>query len=195
LVREGQWTGWAPTQFLGSDLFGKTLGVIGMGRIGQAVARRAAGFGMPVLYHSRRTLDPETERALHASSVPLSRLLSMSDFVTIHVPLTTETRHLIGETELARMKPTAFLINTARGAIVDEAALTKALGQSRLGGAGLDVYENEPLIHSGLQGLPNVVLLPHIGSATHETRVKMGMMVVENISAVLAGGEPPNRVR
>jgi glyoxylate reductase len=195
LVREGRWTGWAPTQLLGWDLWGKTLGVIGMGRIGRAVARRAAGFGMPVLYHNRRALDRDTEKALQASPVPLPQLLSMSDFVTIHLPLTNETRHLIGKAELARMKETAFLINTARGAIVDEAALTEALAQSRLKGAALDVYEHEPRIHPGLKDLPNVVLLPHMGSATHETRVKMGMMMVENISAVLAGKEPPNRVR
>lgn len=195
LLRAGQWAGWAPTQLLGGEVHGKTLGVIGMGRIGRAVACRARGFGMPVLYHSHRDLDPETEGALNAKHVPLPRLLEASDFVTIHVPLIEETRHLIGEAELSRMKPTSYLINTARGPIVDETALAEALAHGRLAGAGLDVYEEEPRVHSGLLGLSNVVLLPHIGSATYETRVKMGMMVVDNISAVLAGREPPNRVR
>jgi glyoxylate reductase len=150
---------------------------------------------MPVLYHSRRGLEPKTEAALNAKHVPLPRLLEASDFVTIHVPLIEETRHLIGKAELSRMKPTAYLINTARGPIVDETALAEALAHGRLAGAGLDVYEDEPTVHPGLLELSNVVLIPHIGSATYETRVKMGMMVVENISAVLAGREPPNRVR
>jgi glyoxylate reductase len=194
LVREGRWDGWTPTQLLGADVHGKTLGVIGLGRIGQAVARRAAGFGMSVLYQSRHPLSPAEEETLNVSYVSLPQLLQASDIVTIHTPLTEKTRHLIGKSELALMQRTAYLINTSRGPVVDEAALAEALAQGRLAGAGLDVYEDEPRIHPGLLGLSNVVLLPHIGSATHETRVKMGMLVVENIAAVFAGKDPPNRV-
>lgn len=194
LVREGRWEGWAPTQLLGAEVHGKTLGIIGLGRIGQAVARRASGFAMPVLYHSRHPLSPEEEEALNVSRVSLPQLLRASDIVSLHVPLTEKTRHLIGRTELGLMPRTAYLINTTRGPVVDEAALAEALAQGRLAGAGLDVYEEEPRVHEGLLGLSNVVLLPHLGSATYETRVKMGMMVVENITAVLAGKEPPNRV-
>ena len=194
LVREGRWKGWAPTQLLGADVHGKTLGVVGMGRIGQAVARRAGGFGMPVLYHSRHPLSSEAEAALNVSRVPLPQLLQAADIVSIHAPLTEKTRHLIGKAELARMQRTAYLINTSRGPVVDEAALAAALAEGRLAGAGLDVYEDEPHVHPRLLGLFNVVLLPHLGSATYETRVKMGMMVVENITAVLAGKEAPNRV-
>lgn len=195
MVRAGLWSGWAPTQLLGAEVHGKTLGVIGLGRIGQAVACRAVGFGMPVLYHSRHSLGVQAEKALNASRAPIQEVLAASDFVTLHTPFTEETRHLIGRAELAWMKPTAFLINTARGPIVEESALVEALAQGRLAGAGLDVYEDEPRIHPGLLGLSNVVLLPHIGSATYETRVKMGMVVVENISAVLAGKKPPNCIR
>ncbi len=194
LVREGRWAGWAPTQLLGSDVHGKTLGVVGMGRIGRAVARRAAGFAMSVIYHSRHPLSSEEEEALNVSRVPLPQLLQTADIVSIHTPLTEGTRHFIGKAELARMRRTAYLINTARGPVVDEAALAEAMAQGRLAGAGLDVYEDEPRVHPRLLGLSNVVLLPHIGSATYETRVKMGMMVVENITAALAGKEPPNRV-
>ena len=194
MIRQGDWAGWAPTQLLGADVHGKTLGVVGMGRIGRAVARRAAGFGMSVRYHSRHPLNPEVEKSLHVSRVPLPQLLQTADIVSIHVPFSDETRHLIGKTELAMMQRTAYLINTARGPVVDEVALADVLAQGRLAGAGLDVYEDEPRVHPALLGLPNVVLLPHIGSATYETRVKMGMMVVENITAVFAGKEPPNRV-
>jgi glyoxylate reductase len=194
LVREGRWTGWGPTQFLGCDVHGKTLGIIGMGRIGQAVARRASGFGMPVIYSSRRDAVPPKEKSLHGHHVPLPTLLATADIVSLHVPLTEHTRHLIGKEELARMRQTAYLINTARGALVDEAALAEALTAGHPAGAGLDVYEHEPHIHPDLRRLPNVVLLPHLGSATFETRVRMGMMVMENISAVLSGKEPPSRV-
>ena len=194
LVREGRWEGWAPTQLLGADVFGKTLGIIGMGRIGRAVARRAAGFGMTILYHAHHPLCPEENDALQATFLPLHQLLQAADIVTIHTPLTDSTRGLIGKAELAMMRRSAYLINTARGAVVDEAALAEALEQGRLAGAGLDVYQQEPHVPPRLLALPNTVLLPHIGSATTETRVKMGMMVANNITAVLEGREAPNRV-
>jgi len=195
VLREGRWEGWSPTQFLGSEVHGRVLGIIGMGRIGRAVARRARGFGMQVVYSSPRPLAPEDEAALNAARLPLRALLECADFVSLHVPLTEHTRHLLGKDEFALMRRTSILINTSRGSVVDETALVDALRQGQLAGAGLDVYEHEPQIHSGLLGLSNVVLLPHLGSATFDTRVKMGMMVVENISAVLSGKEPPNRIR
>ena len=194
LVREGRWEGWAPTQLLGADVCGKTLGVIGMGRIGRAVARRAAGFGMAVLYHTRHPLSHEEEVVLHAKSLPLPQVLQAADIVTIHTPLIDSTRGLIGKAELAMMRRSAYLINTARGPVVDEAALAEALEQGRLAGAGLDVYQHEPHVHPRLRALPNTVLLPHIGSATTETRVKMGLIVADNITAVLEGREAPHRV-
>jgi glyoxylate reductase len=164
-----------------------------MGRIGQAVARRAYGFGMPVIY-SRRNISPEVETYPNSRPVSLQSLLATADFVSLHVPLTVDTRHLIGKEQLATMRRSAYLINTARGAVVDEAALAEALTAGLLAGAGLDVYEHEPHVHPDLLRLPNVVLSPHLGSATFETRVRMGMMVMENIRAALSGGEPPNRV-
>lgn len=194
LVREGQWEGWAPTQLLGVDVFGKTLGIIGMGRIGRAVARRATGFRMNVLYHSPRPLAPDMERALGARNVPLLQVFQDADIVTVHAPLNDSTRGLVGKDEISRIRRTGYLINTARGAIVDEPALIEALERGKLAGAGLDVYPDEPRINPRLVALPNVVLLPHIGSATHEARVKMGMVVLENIAAVLDGREAPNRV-
>ena len=194
LVRERRWEGWAPTQLLGADVFGKTLGIIGMGRIGRAVARRAAGFRMNVLYHNPHPLAPDVDRALWVRSVSLTQLLQDVDIITIHGPLNDSTRGMIGKAELALIRRTAYLINTARGAIVDEPALIEALEQGRLAGAGLDVYPEEPRVDPRLLALPNVVLLPHIGSATHEARIKMGLMVLENITAVLAGREAPNRV-
>jgi glyoxylate reductase len=194
VVREGRWDGWNPTQFLGSEVHGRTLGIIGMGRIGRAVARRALGFAMPILYSSRTALNAQDESLLNATQLPLPLLLETADFVSVHVPLTEDTRHLLGRAELARMRPGAFLINTSRGAVVDEAALMDALEMGRLAGAGLDVYEHEPRIPLKLLTLSNVVLSPHLGSATLETRVKMGMMAVANITAVLAGKEAPNRV-
>lgn len=193
LVRQHQWTGWSPTQMLGVDLSGKTLGIIGMGRIGQAVARRATGFDMTVLYWTR------SERPLQSSNtawqrVSFDELLRRSDFLSPHIPLTPDTHHLINDAALRLMKPTAFLINAARGPVVDEAALVQALQERRLAGAGLDVYEQEPELHPGLRELPQVVLLPHLGSATTETRVRMGLMCVENVLAVLEGKPAPNRV-
>lgn len=193
LIRSGQWGGWAPTQLLGAAVAGKTLGIIGMGRIGRAVAERAAGFRMKVLYYSRRPLEAQRDdRAWESRTLPA--LLSESDFVTIHVPLTTETRHLIGVHQLARMRRTAILINTARGPIVDEAALAAALLNGTIAGAGLDVFEDEPRLHPDLSALKQVVLLPHLGSATLAARVEMGMICLRNLEAVLNGQPAPNRV-
>ncbi|MEK6683918.1 MAG: D-glycerate dehydrogenase [Nitrospirota bacterium] len=194
LVRTGRWTGWNPTQLLGMDLTGRTLGIIGMGRIGQAVARRAFGFGMRLIYHNRHRLPDRLEKKYRASYQPLSRLLTAADIVSLHVPLTHETRHLIHRGVLDRMKSAALLVNTARGPIVDEKALVIALKKGTIAGAGLDVFEEEPKVHPGLLRLPNVVLLPHLGSATVETRTKMGFIVIENIQAVLGGTRAPNAV-
>lgn len=193
LVRSGRWTGWSPTQLMGAEVSGKTLGIIGMGRIGQAVAGRAMGFRMPVRYHSRQPIAPSSVhreweyRSLHG-------LLSEADVVTIHAPLTPATHHLIGARELAWMRPTAFLINTARGPIIDEGALVDALKTGVIAGAGLDVYEQEPVMHSGLAQLKQVVLLPHLGSATLHARVQMGLVCLENIQAVLDGHPVLNRI-
>jgi glyoxylate reductase len=192
LVRSGRWHGWKPDQLLGHDVHGATLGIVGLGRIGAAVARRARGFGMRVLYWSRRRLRRAPAGVRYA---PLQTLLAASDFVSIHVPLTAETRHLIGPRELARMKQTAVLVNTSRGPVVDEAALTRALAGGRIAAAGLDVFEHEPKVPSALRRLPNVVLAPHIGSATTATRTAMAELAVTNLVAALAGHEPPNRVR
>jgi len=182
-VREGTWPGWAPTQMLGTDVAGKTLGIVGMGRIGRAVAERARGFRMSVVYSSPRSVTPS--HGLPWSRQPLDTVLQQSDILSLHVPLTDSTRHLIGRRELNVMKPTAVLINTSRGAVIDEAALVSALAAGTLAGAGLDVYEQEPAVHAGLTELHNVVLLPHLGSATLETRIRMGMICLENIAAVL----------
>ncbi len=193
LVRSGRWTGWSPTQLMGAEVSGKTLGIIGMGRIGQAVAHRAAGFRMPVRYHSRQLMA--------TSSLPrewehrsLQDLLGEADIVTIHVPLTPSTQHLISARELAWMRPTAFLINTARGPIVDEGALVEALKTGIIAGAGLDVYEQEPALYPTLAQLKQVVLLPHLGSATLHARVQMGLVCLRNIEAVLEGLPAPNQV-
>jgi glyoxylate reductase len=193
LVRSGHWTGWSPTQLLGAEVAGKTLGIIGMGRIGQAVARRAVGFRMPVRYHtSHPTATSSLPREWEYRS--LQDILIEADIVTIHVPLAPATHHLIGARELAWMRPTAFLINTARGPIVDEGALVEALKTGIIAGAGLDVYEQEPALHSGLAQLKQVVLLPHLGSATVHARVQMGLVCLENIHAVLDGRPAPNEV-
>jgi lactate dehydrogenase-like 2-hydroxyacid dehydrogenase len=194
-VRGGAWEGWRPTHMVGTRVTGKTLGIVGMGRIGKAVARRAhAGFGMAVLYHSRRPLDAATEAALGARAVGLDELLAESDFVSLHCPSTPETRHLIDDARLARMRPSAILVNTARGDVVDEQALARALTSGRIAAAGLDVYEREPRIEASLLGLENVVLLPHLGSATRETRTAMGLAVVANLAAFLEGRPLPNPV-
>ena len=178
LVREGRFRAWAPTMLLGLELRGATLGVVGLGRIGQAVARRAEGFGMHVLHTSSR------------GGVPLDELLERSDVVTLHCPLNTGTRHLMDAQRLARMKRGAILINTSRGPVVDEAALVAALESGALGGAGLDVFENEPAIHPGLLGREDVVLLPHLGSATHATRAQMATMALTDALRVLRGERP-----
>jgi len=193
LVRSGRWTGWSPTQLLGAEVSGKTLGIIGMGRIGQAVAHRAVGFRMPVRYHTRQLMATASlPREWEYRS--LQDILGEADVVTIHVPLTPATHHLIGARELVWMRPTAFVINTARGPIVDEGALVDALKTGIIAGAGLDVYEQEPAIHSALAQLKQVVLLPHLGSATVHARVQMGLVCLENIQAVLDGRPALNQV-
>jgi len=193
LVRSGQWQGWAPLQLLGLQLTGATLGLVGAGRIGTAVGLRSVGFRMNVLYVDDRP-SVALEEQVGARRVSLGELLPVVDILSLHVPLTPQTRHLIGPQELAAMKSTAILINTARGPVVDEAALVEALRAGRLAGAGFDVYEHEPRLTPGLAELPNVVLLPHLGSATTATRQRMSQMVAENVLAVLAGREPPNPV-
>jgi glyoxylate reductase len=194
LVREGKWAGWEPLFMLGREVSGKCLGIIGMGRIGQAVAQRAKGFRMPVIYHSRRRLPEEREKELGAQYVDLEQCLSEADYVSIHCPYTPETYHLIGAFELERMKPTAFLVNTARGPIVDETALIKALKDGRIAGAALDVYEDEPYVPMELRQLEQVVLAPHLGSATEETRLAMADMAVNHLIAYFQGETPPNVV-
>jgi glyoxylate reductase len=193
LVRSGQWRGWAPLQLLGLQLTGATLGLVGAGRIGTAVGLRSVGFRMNVLYVDDHP-SVALEEQVGARRVSLGELLPVVDILSLHVPLTPQTRHLIGPRELAAMKPTAILINTARGPVVDEAALVEVLRAGRLAGAGFDVYEHEPRLTPGLAELPNVVLLPHLGSATTATRHRMSQMVAENVLAVLAGREPPNPV-
>jgi glyoxylate reductase len=194
ILRAGAWPGWSPSFHLGHDVFGQTLGIIGMGRIGKAVARRALGFEMRILYTEERPLCEEEEQTLGAHRVDLVELLRQSDFVTLHCPLTPATRGLLGEAELAQMKPTAVLVNTARGGIVDERALARALREGRLAAAGLDVYEGEPRVRRELLTAPNALLAPHIGSATHTARRRMAEVALENLRAVLTGREPRNRV-
>jgi len=191
VARSGQWRGWNLDQFCGTDVWGKTLGIIGFGRIGQAVARRSRGFGMRIVYNQRHRAPEAVEKELNAEFLPLDGVLAQADFVSLHVPLTPETRGLIGPAQLAKMKPSAFLINTSRGPVVQEAALAEALAAGTIAGAALDVYEREPLIHDGLRR-PNVVLAPHLGSGTVETRTKMATMAAENLIAFFAGRRPPN---
>ena len=193
LVRSGSWEAWGPKQLTGPDVWGKTLGIIGFGRIGQAVARRARGFGMDILYTVRSSKE-EAGKELGARRVELGELLGQSDFVSIHTPLTDETQHLIGKTELKAMKSTAVLVNTSRGPVVDEAALAEALEKGSIFAAGIDVYEEEPNVHPKLLELENVVLAPHIGSASIETRDKMAETAAENLRAVLNGEDPPNPI-
>jgi glyoxylate reductase len=194
MTRAGKFRGWAPELLLGVPVYGQTLGIIGAGRIGQAVARRAKGFGMRVLYHNRKRLPEAIENDLGMSYAALDDLLAESDFVSLHCPLTPETKHLIGPRELGLMKQTAVLINTARGPVVDEEALLQALRKKTIFGAGLDVYEKEPLLTPGLADLPNVVLTPHIGSADTRTRLAMVDMVLNDIIAVLNNERPQNLV-
>ena len=193
-VREGKWRNWEFMLLLGGDIHGKTLGIIGFGRIGRAMARRALGFDMRVLYQDAVQADGATERALRATRVDLPTLLRESDFVTVHTPLLPETRHLINAESLKAMKKTAYLVNASRGPVVDEAALVQALTEGWIAGAGLDVFEDEPAVHPGLLALPNVVLAPHIASASHDTRLKMATLAVENCLAVLEGRMPPTPV-
>ena len=193
LLRAGRWEWWGPKQLRGLDVWGKRLGILGLGRIGRAVARRARGFGMEILYHNRsRKVDAEQE--IGARYLELDDLLAQSDFVSIHTPLTEETRHLIGAEELERMKPEAVLVNTSRGPVVDEGALADALESGRIFAAGLDVYEEEPKVHPKLLELENVVLAPHIGSASMETRDRMATLAAENLRAVLRGEQPKSPV-
>lgn len=191
-LRAGEWKGWALKQFLGVDVHRATLGIVGMGRIGQAVARRALGFDMAVVYYNRQRLSPEVERACNATYASLDDVLTRADIVTLHVPYSPATHHMIGPEQLARMQPTAILINAARGGVVDDAALVAALKAGRIAAAGLDVYENEPALHPELLQLKNVVLAPHIASSTESTRHKMATMAAENLIAALTTGRPPN---
>lgn len=194
VTRKGLFRHWAPMLFLGNDVSGKTLGIIGLGRIGRAVALRAKGFNMSILYYNRRRIDTEEEKKLGVKYVDFKTLLSRSDYISLHVPLTEHTRHLIGKEELALMKSTAFLINTSRGSVIDEGALVDALQNKKIGGAGLDVYEHEPEITPGLVHCDNVVLLPHVGSGTIETRIRMATTAIENLVTGLRGGIPPHLV-
>ena len=193
-LRAGRFYGWGPLMMVGQDVYGKTLGVIGFGRIGRAVAKRATGFDMKVLYFDRQPADADTEKTLNARLVSLEELLRESDYVTVHTDYNPETHHLIGAPELESMKRTAYLINTARGPIVDEAALAEALKNGTIAGAGLDVFEKEPEVHPGLLELDNAVLAPHIASASLDTRNAMAMMAAENVIAALKGELPPNCV-
>lgn len=192
LVRAGRWKGWRFDEFLGLEVFGRTLGVVGFGRIGRAVARRAAGFQMTVVYHNRSAVSEQA--AGGARPVSLDELLSCSDFVVLTVPLTPQTRGMIGAAQLRRMKRTAVLLNTSRGAVVDERALASALRAGVIAAAGLDVYQAEPAIDPDLLKLENVVLLPHIGSATRTTREGMALMAADSIRAVLEGRPPAHRL-
>ncbi len=193
-ARSGSFRRWEPTLLLGSDVFGKTLGIIGLGRIGRAMAARAAGFGMRVMYTDTVRADPDVEKTLAAEYTNLQDLLRTSDFVTLHTPLTPETHHLIGPNELGMMKPSSYLINTSRGPVVDENALTEALEKGKIAGAALDVFEEEPNIHPRLMKLSNVIITPHIGSGSVETRSKMANMAAGNIIAAMRGERPPNLV-
>lgn len=192
LMQSGMWRGWDLDQLCGADVWGKTLGIIGFGRIGRAVARRAAGFHMRVFYSDPVRAPARIEKELAAEYVDRDRLFAESDFITIHTPLLPETRHLISTAQLARMKPGAYLINTSRGPVVDEAALVQALDARQLAGAALDVYEHEPKPHPGLLARKNVVLTPHIASASVETRTRMAMIAAENAIDLFAGRTPAN---
>ncbi|MDN7878273.1 2-hydroxyacid dehydrogenase [Burkholderia aenigmatica] len=197
-LRAGHWQKWAYDGFLGSDIYGSTLGVIGMGRIGQALARRARGFGMQVIYHNRSRVAPEIEAELNAEYVSKDALLARADHVVLVLPYTKENHHTIGAAELAKMKPTATLTNIARGGIVDDAALAVALRDGTIAAAGLDVYEGEPTVHPALLEVPNVVLTPHIASATEKTRRAMANLAADNLIAALGegprAGQPPNPI-
>lgn len=187
--REKQFKGWGPMMLLGQDIVGKVLGIVGAGRIGTAVAERSQGWGMKIVYFDEKK-NSYLEKQFRARRVTLNRLFELSDFISVHLPLTPQTTHLINGAVLNRLKPSAILINTARGSIIDEEALLKAIKQKRFAGTGLDVFEKEPHIHEDFLKLDNVVLAPHIASATHETRSKMAMMAAENLLSVLNGSKP-----
>ena len=193
LVRNGDFQAWGPKMLLGADVFGKTLGILGLGRIGQAMARRAGGFDMRILYYDPIAGADSVDRP-GVQKATLEEIYGEADFITLHVPLDDETHHLLDDRAFAQMKPGCIVVNTSRGPVVDEAALVRALSRKTIAGAALDVYEQEPRIHPGLLTLPNVVLSPHIGSATHETRLRMCMMAAENLLAALRGERPPNLV-
>jgi len=191
LARSGNWKGWNLDQLCGADVWGKTLGIVGFGRIGRSVARRASGFQMKVIYTDAVRVSEEVEKSLNAEFRDMNSLLAEADFVSLHVPLLPETRGLFDAPKILRMKPTAFLINTSRGPVIDEAALVATLENKKIAGAALDVFENEPFIHPGLKR-PNVVLTPHIASASIETRTKMAVIAANNIVALFEGQRPPN---
>jgi glyoxylate reductase len=193
-VRTGKFPGSQSAHLVGRYVSGKTLGLIGAGRVGQAVARRARGFGMRILYYDPRRVPPADEAALGMTSASMDQVLAEADFVSVHALYTPETHHLIGEPQLARMKPTAYLVNTSRGPVLDEKAVARALAERRIAGAGLDVYENEPHVLPELLALPNTVLTPHLGSAVDELRESMHHIVADNVLAVLDGRRPPNCV-
>ena len=192
-TRSGKFEGWKPELFLGNDVYGKILGIIGFGNIGQAVARRAIGFDMKVYYYQRHKVAPEIEKSLHAIFI-VRRSFNKSDFISLHVPLTKETYHLIDNKRLSLIKKTAYLINTARGPVIDEKALCQKLKNNEIAGAALDVYENEPIICEDLFKLNNVILTPHIGSASYETRSKMSLMVAKDVIQSLNGEKPDHLV-
>ena len=193
LIREGRWEGWRPTQLLGVELHGRRLGIVGMGRIGQAVARRARAFDMAIHYHNRRRVHPDVEAELEATyHESLDQMLARMDIITIHCPHTPATFHLLSARRLKLLRPHAYVVNTARGEIIDEAALIRLLRNHDIAGAALDVFENEPAISPKLLGLDNVVLLPHMGSATWEGRIGMGESVLINVKTFIDGHTPPN---
>jgi len=191
-TRTGRFRGWAIDMMLGQDVFGATLGIVGIGRIGRGVAHRAKGFNMRVLYYDPQPLPAEAEVQLNAQRASLDRLIAESDFISVHVPLTQDTLHLISTPQFNAMKGNAILVNTSRGPVVDEAALVEALTARKLAGAGLDVYEREPAVHPGLIPMPNVILAPHIASATVRTRSEMSAMAARNMATAVRGGRPPN---
>ncbi len=193
MIRADAWTGWTPTQLLGIHLGGKRLGIIGMGRIGQAVARRARAFGMTIHYSNRKRLPMELEEGAIFHADP-EAMLAVSDVLSLHFPATPETRHWLNAARIERLPPRAVVVNTARGTVVDDEALIAALRSGRIAAAGLDVFENEPNLHPGYRGLENAFLLPHLGSATVETRNAMGFKALDNLDAFFAGAEPPDRV-
>jgi glyoxylate reductase len=193
LARSGNWKGWNLDQLCGADVWGKTLGIVGFGRIGRSVARRASGFQMKIIYTDAVRASEEVEKSANAEFHDMNSLLAESDFISLHVPLLPETRGMFNGPKFLRMKPTAFLINTSRGPVIDEAALVAALENKKIAGAALDVFENEPFLHPGLKR-SNVVLTPHIASASLETRTKMAVMAANNIVAMFKGQRPPNIV-